>query len=423
MRCPLPRRLLLGPGPSNVHPRVLQAMTASLLGHLDPDFLGAMDDVRSMLRDVFFTTNGLTLPVSGTGTAGMEAAMVNMLETGDTMVMGTNGYFGMRLAEIARRAGAEVFEVDHPMGQPVSPDGVKAEVAKHDKVKLVAVVHAETSTGVVTPIPQIAKVAHEAGHLFGFRHVFPIAPLADVQAYLNGPPPICTGQVYSPVVAAVTSLGGVELRVDDWDIDVCYSGTQKCLGAPPGLAPITFGERALATMDDRKTKVQSFYLDMTMLRDYWQQRVYHHTAPISMIYALREALRIALDEGMENRWLRHTQSAEILRAGLEAMGLSIVAKSGYRLPSLTAIRAPEGVAEADVRKYLLQKHSIEVSGGLAGLAGQVWRVGLMGHNSNVTNVLRLLSALEAALAEQGFEVPAGEGVAAAQRTARDFGAV
>lgn len=386
-----PERLLMGAGPSNVHPRVLQAMTASLLGHLDPDFLGAMDDVRSMLRDVFFTKNGLTLPVSGTGTAGMEAAMVNMLETGDTMVMGTNGYFGMRLAEIARRAGAEVFEVDHPMGQPVSPDGIKAEVAKHDKVKLVAVVHAETSTGVVTPIPQIAKIAHDAGALL--------------------------------VVDAVTSLGGVELRVDDWDIDVCYSGTQKCLGAPPGLAPITFGERALATMDDRKTKVQSFYLDMTMLRDYWQQRVYHHTAPISMIYALREALRIALDEGMENRWLRHTQSAEILRAGVEAMGLSIVANSGYRLPSLTAIRAPEGVAEADVRKYLLQKHSIELSGGLAGLAGQVWRVGLMGHNSNVTNVLRLLSALEAALAEQGFEVPAGEGVAAAQRMARDFGAV
>ena len=382
-----PLRLLMGAGPANIHPRVVHAMTAPLLGHLDPDFLGAMDDVRGMLRDVFQTGNAATLPVSGTGTAGMEASLVNVLEPGDTFVVGTNGFFGERLAQIAGRCGAEVVTVEHPMGQPVDPESVRTELAKHRSVKAVAVVHAETSTGVLTPLRQLGEVAHEAGALF--------------------------------VVDAVTSLGGVEMRVDDWGVDVCYSGTQKCIGAPPGLAPVTFSERALETMRSRKTKVQSFYLDLTMLQDYWQQRVYHHTAPITMIYALREALRIVLEEGLENRWRRHTRSAAALYAGLDAMGLEIVAAEHDRLPSLTAVRSPDGVPEADVRTYLLEHHSIEVSGGLSALAGRVWRVGLMGYNSTTTNVFTFLSALENALTAQGFEVPIGAGLAAAQRSVHD----
>ena len=387
-----PNRLLLGAGPSNVHPRVARAMSASLLGHLDPKFLGAMDDVREMLREVFHTKNAATLPVSGTGTAGMEAAVVNILEPGDTILVATNGYFGERLAEIAERASAKVVTLPHPVGQPVDAESIRAELAKHDKVNAVAVVHAETSTGVLTPLPEIAKVAHDAGALF--------------------------------IVDAVTSLGGVEMRVDDWDVDVCYSGTQKCIGAPPGLAPITFSDRAIEAMAGRKTKVQSFYLDMTMLSDYWQQRVYHHTAPISMIYALREALRLVLEEGLESRWRRHAASATALYSGIEAMGLGILANKNYRVPSLTVITAPEGMAEADVRKHLLEHNDIEVSGGLASmpqLAGKAWRVGLMGYNSTSANVLRFLSAFESALAAQGFEVPAGAGVVAAQQAIRDLG--
>ena len=255
-------------------------------------------------------------------------------------------------------------------------------MASLPRVKAVAVVHAETSTGVLTPLEPLAEIAHEAGALL--------------------------------VVDAVTSLGGVEFRADRWGVDVCYSGTQKCIGAPPGLAPVTLSERALEVMRTRKTKVQSFYLDLTMLQDYWAQRVYHHTAPVSMIYALREALRLVLEEGLENRWRRHAQSAGALYAGLDAMGLAIVAPNDHRVPSLTAVRSPEGVPEADVRKYLFSRHNIEISGGLSELAGQVWRVGLMGHNSTASNVITFLSALEGALADQGFEVATGAGVAAAQ---------
>jgi alanine-glyoxylate transaminase/serine-glyoxylate transaminase/serine-pyruvate transaminase len=384
-----PNRLLMGAGPANVHPRVLNAMTASLLGHLDPVFLQAMDDVRSMLRDVFMTKNPATLPIPGTGTAGMEAAMVNLLEPGDVILVATNGYFGERLADIASRTGAKVFTIDHEAGEPVSVLAIRDEMAKHARVKAVAVVHAETSTGVLTPIPKISKIVHDAGALL--------------------------------VVDAVTSLGGVELRVDDWDIDVCYSGTQKCIGAPPGLAPITFGQRAVDAMAGRKTKVQSFYLDMTMLSNYWEQRVYHHTAPISMIYSIREALRIVLEEGLENRWARHAKNAEALVAGIDAMGLRVVANKDFRLPSLTAVFAPEGIPEAAVRKDLLENYNIEVSGGLASmptLAGKIWRIGLMGHNSTATNVLYLLSSLESTLAAHEYEIAVGVGATAAQRVLR-----
>ena len=376
----------MGAGPSNVHPRVLQAMSSSLLGHLDPNFLTVMDDVRSALRYTFRTENPVTLPISGTGTAGMEAAMVNILEPGDTCVMGVNGYFGERLSEIARRCGASVVTVEHELGMPVEPERLREVIAATPNVKAVGVVHAETSTGTLTSLSEISRIAHDAGALL--------------------------------VVDAVTSLGGVELQVDEWGIDVCYSCTQKCVGAPPGLAPLTLSPRAVDVMQSRTSKVQSFYLDLSELTSYWDRRAYHHTAPISMIYALREALRIIGEEGIESRWERHSRNAKALHAGLEAMGLTIVADEAVRLPSITAIRSPEGIDEAAVRRYLLGQYDIEVSGGLGALAGKAWRIGLMGQNSTASNVLTFLGAFEDALSQQGYELQAGAGVAAAQRNLR-----
>ena len=379
-----PLRLLLGAGPSNVHPRVLQAMTSPLLGHLDPHFLSVMDETRGLLRRVYQTENAVTLPISGTGTAGMEASMVNILEPGDVCVVAVNGYFGQRLSEIAERSGASVTQVPHEMGKPADPDRVREAVAKAGKVKAVGVVHAETSTGAETPLKDLADVTHEAGALL--------------------------------VVDAVTSLGGVELRVDEWGVDVCYSCTQKCIGAPPGLAPLTLSPRAVDALRARKSKVRSFYLDLTELSSYWDRRAYHHTAPISMIFALREALRLIDEEGLEARWERHERNAGAFRAGLAAMGLDVVADAEARLPSLTAILSPEGVDEARARRHLLERHGVEVSGGLGPLAGKAWRVGLMGHNSTKANVLTTLGAFEDALADQGHETRAGAGVAAAQRS-------
>ena len=383
-----PNRLLLGAGPCNVHPRVLQAMSSSLLGHLDPHFLGVMDDVRSKLRYVFRTENPVTIPISGTGTAGMEAAIVNVIEPGDTFVMAANGYFGQRLADIAERNGANVVFVGHEFGEAVAPARVKEALATSGKVKAVGIVHAETSTGVASPIKEIADIAHEAGALL--------------------------------IVDAVTSLGGVELHVDEWGIDICYSCTQKCIGAPPGLAPFTMSPRAMEVVTNRKSKVRSFYLDLTELGSYWDRRAYHHTAPISMIYALQEALTLVTEEGIENRWLRHKRNAAALRSGLNAMGLSIVADASIALPSVTTVRSPDSVNEADARKFLLENHNIELSGGLGPLAGKVWRIGMMGHNSTANNVLMVLSALEEALASQGFEINSGSGVAAAQRSLRNI---
>ena len=381
-----PYRLLMGAGPANVHPRVLQAMSSSLLGHLDPNFLAVMDDVRSLLRYAFQTENPVTLPVSGTGTAGMEAAMVNIIEQGDTFVVGVNGYFGERLGEIAERSGANVIRVEHELGKPVDPSRLREALRSAGNVKAVGVVHAETSTGAATSIKDIADVAHEAGALL--------------------------------VVDAVTSLGGVELRVDDWGVDVCYSCTQKCVGAPPGLAPLTLSPRAVDVLQSRTSKVQSFYLDLTELSSYWDRRAYHHTAPISMIYALREALRLIAEEGIEARWDRHARNGAALRAGLGAMGLNVVADPEVQLPSLTAVRAPDAVDEAQARRYLLDRHNLELSGGLGALAGKAWRIGLMGHNSTAPNVLTALGALEDAMSDQGYEVQAGAGVAAAQRALR-----
>ena len=381
-----PQKILMGPGPSSVHPRVLQAMTAPILGHLDPDFLRVMDDVMEMLRIVFQTSNRLTLPISATGTAGMEAAFCNMVEPGDTVVIAINGYFGNRMADIASRCGAEVHTVELSWGKPVGPDlsALEEEMRKHPSVKALGVVHGETSTGILTHMPEIADLAHRYDALL----------IAD----------------------AVTSLGGEWMALDQWDVDVCYSATQKCLGAPPGLAPISLGPRAVNVLRERKTKVQSFYLNLANLETYWsenQNRVYHHTAPISMIYALREALRMAMEEGMENRIRRHARNAAALRAGLEALGLELFADPDHRLNPLTTVVVPDGVNEAQVRRRLLMEYSIEIGGGLGEIAGRVWRIGLMGESSSEGNVLTFLSALERILPEEGYEVAQGAGLAGA----------
>ncbi|MFC1935281.1 pyridoxal-phosphate-dependent aminotransferase family protein [Chloroflexota bacterium] len=379
-----PARLLMGPGPSNVHPRVLQAMAAPLLGHLDPDFLQVMDDIKDMLRLVFQTANGITVPVSGTGSAGMEASLFNTLEPGDTIVIGVNGFFGDRLVQIASRCGVTIHCVESEWGDPLDPKAIETELKKHANVKAVAMVHAETSTGVLSPVADIADIAHTHGALI--------------------------------IVDTVTSLGGVEVAVDRWGIDVCYSGTQKCLSCSPGLAPITLGRKAEEALNNRRTPVQSWYLDMTLLRTYWSEnRAYHHTAPISMIYGLREGLRVVLEEGLEARFQRHERNAAALRAGLEALGLRLFAQEGYRLPSLTTVYIPDGVNDAKVRSTLLCQYNIEIGGGLGPVAGKVWRIGLMGENSKPSNVLTFLSALEKVLLQEGYKVGRGAGVAAAQR--------
>ena len=379
-----PERLLLGPGPSNVNPRVLKAMGAPLLGHLDPDFLRVMDDVREMLRLVFQTGNTITFPVSGTGSAGIETAMVNVLEAGDTAVVGVNGYFGDRMAQIAERCGATVHRVETEWGHPLDPAAVRAELAKHPKVKAVGMIHAETSTGVLSPVAEIAEITHAHDALL--------------------------------IVDTVTSLGGIEVAVDEWGVDICYSGTQKCLGCPPGLAPVTMSPKAEEVLTTRKTPVQSWYLDLSLLRSYWSNtRAYHHTAPISMIYGLREGLRVVLEEGLEARYQRHARNALGLRAGLEALGLRLFAREDARLNTLTSVRIPEGISDTNVRGTLLREHGIEIGGGLGPVAGKAWRIGLMGENSKPAAVLTLLSALEKILPQEGYEVAQGQGVGAAEQ--------
>ncbi len=379
-----PDRLLLGPGPANISPRVHRALAMPLLGHLDPAFLSIMDDTVYLLRQVFQTSNHVTIPISGTGSAGMEAALCNVVEPGDTVVIGINGYFGERLAEMASRYGARVVRVEAEWGLPLELEKIQKALKAERSVKVVAVVHAETSTGVLQPLDGLANLARSHDALL--------------------------------LVDAVTSLGGIDLRVDDWEIDICYSGTQKCLGAPPGLSPLTFGPRAVEVLRSRKTKVANWYLDLTLLGQYWGgERVYHHTAPISMIYALREALRIVDEEGLQQRFARHRRSARALWAGLEALGIGLIAPEGYRAYSLTTVRIPEGVDDAALRRTLLEDWSIEIGGGLGPLRGKAWRVGLMGYNSTGKSVLAFLGALESALVQQGLEIAQGAGAAAAQR--------
>ncbi len=360
-----PHRILLGPGPSNVPPAVTAAMGAPVIGHLDPAFLAVMEEVQEMLRAVLRTENRFTLPVSGTGSAGMEAALVNVLEPGDRILVCVNGVFGERMCDIAARCGAELERVEAPWGSPVDPAAVHRALAAFP-AKVVAVVHAETSTGVLQPLPELAEAAHARGALF--------------------------------LVDAVTSLAGAPLETDAWGIDVCYSGTQKCLSCPPGLAPITFGPRAVEVLEKRKTRVQSWYLDMTLILKYWgPDRVYHHTAPISMIYALREALRIVLEEGLEARWERHRRVHRALVRGLRKMGFSMLVAEADRAPMINAVLVPEGMDEAAVRRRLLDDAGIEIGGGLGALKGKVWRIGLMGASCTEENVEALLAALAAVL--------------------------
>ena len=378
-----PMRLLLGPGPSMVHPRVLRAMSTPLLGHLDPKFLEIMNDVQALLRAVFRTENRFTIAVSGTGSAGMEAALVNLVEPGDTAVVVAAGVFGNRMADIVGRCGGKLVKLEVPWGETVDAARLEEAIKKEGKVKVVALVHAETSTGAQQPMDGLGKLAHAHGALL--------------------------------VVDTVTSLGGVPVDVDAWEADAVYSGTQKCLSCPPGLAPLTLSPRALDAVKARKTKVQSWYLDAGMVADYWAEgkRVYHHTAPISMVYALRESLRIVLEEGLEARYARHRRHAAALVAGLAALGCEPQAQEGRRLPSLNCVKVPAGIDEAAVRKYLLAEHSIEIGGGLGPLAGKVWRIGLMGESARQENVLAVLAAIEQGLAKQGKGGRPGVSVSAA----------
>jgi alanine-glyoxylate transaminase / serine-glyoxylate transaminase / serine-pyruvate transaminase len=377
-----PRRILMGPGPSDTHPRVLAALAQPTVGHLDPFFLHLMNDVQGMLRDVFQTKNQLTIAVSGTGSAGMETCVVNLVSPGDRMVVGVNGVFGGRMKDVAERAGANVHAIERPFGEVFTPEEVEQAVKTH-KPHVVGLVHAETSTGACQPMDDIAKIVHDHGALL--------------------------------VLDCVTSLGGRPVLIDEWGIDAAYSGTQKCLSCPPGLSPLTFGPRALERLDARKSKVQSWYLDLGMVRNYWSEssRVYHHTAPINMNYALHEALRIVLDEGLEARFARHMRNHLALRAGLTAIGIEFAVAEAHRLPMLNAIKIPTGVDDAAVRGQLLNEFGIEIGAGLGPMKGKTWRVGLMGETSQPRNVLLFLAALEKCLAKQSFAFPAGASIAAA----------
>jgi len=375
-----PKRILLGPGPSPVDDRVLSAMAAPVLGHLDPLFLGCMDDVQALLRYVFETDNRVTIPISATGSAGMEAALVNVIEPGDEVVVGINGVFGERMRDIVGRAGGKPVVVEAKWGEAIDPNQIEAAL-KSCQPRALALVHAETSTGVLQDLSGLGELAHARGALF--------------------------------IVDAVTSLAGHPVGVDRQGIDICYSGTQKCIGAPPGLAPITFNERALERIRGRRTKVQSWYLDITLVENYWgDNRTYHHTAPISMNYALREALRLAHEEGLEARWARHELNHRALVAGVEAMGLSMAVAAGQRLWSLNAVSVPDGVDDGRVRTRLLEEN-IEIGGGLGPLKGRIWRIGLMGSGSTRENVLLVLGALQRALNAEGHSCASGVEAAAA----------
>jgi alanine-glyoxylate transaminase/serine-glyoxylate transaminase/serine-pyruvate transaminase len=356
-------RLLMGPGPSDVHPHVLAALSRPTIGHLDPQFLSVLNDIREMLQAVFQTRNPLTLAVSGTGSAGMETCVVNLIEPGDPMLVCVAGVFGARMKDVAERAGARVTAIEVPWGRVFTADQVRAAIDERGPFKVVGIVHAETSTGAAQPIEPISQAVHDAGALL--------------------------------LVDTVTSLAGMEVDVDGWRIDACYSGTQKCLSCPPGLAPVTFSASAVEAMAQRKTKVRSWYLDMNLVRQYWgSERLYHHTAPINMNYALHEALRIVLEEGLAARWRRHRGQHLALKAGLEALGLRYLADPDHLLPMLNAVATPEGVDEAATRKRLLDEYAIEIGAGLGEYKGKAWRVGLMGESATPRHVETLLRTLK-----------------------------
>ncbi len=376
-------RILMGPGPSDVHPRVLTAMATPLVGHLDPEFLQIMNETQEMLRQTFRTKNTLTFPVSGTGSAGMETCVVNLIEPGDKMVVCVNGVFGQRMTDVAQRAGAQVTTLERPWGDIFDLQAIR-ETLQKIRPKVLGIVHAETSTGAWQPMSELGKLCHEFDTLL--------------------------------LIDTVTSLGGVPVEIDTWGVDAVYSGTQKCLSCPPGLSPVTFSPRGVEAINKRKMKVQSWYLDMSMVQRYWgEERFYHHTAPITMIYALREALRLVQEEGLEPRFARHLRNHQALKAGLAAMGISYATVEGHQLPQLNAVRIPAGVEDLPVRKRLLSEFGIEIGGGLGDFKGKAWRIGLMGHASRPSNVLLFLAALEKCLLSAGAKLTPGAGVAAAEQ--------
>ncbi len=381
-----PTRLMMTPGPTSIDPRVYRALSAPLVGHMDPWFVGTViTETQELLRGIFQTDNRVTFPLSASGSGGIEASVINPLEPGDEAVIAVNGAFSERMALIAERTGAKIHRVEVPLGRPADPDGVR-RAAKGRKVKIVGVCHGETSTGVITPLDGFRQVADELGALL--------------------------------VVDAVATLGGVPLAVDKERIDLCFSSTQKAISAPPGMSPFTVGPRTEEVLRNRKTPVQSWYFDLTTVMNFWgQERIYHHTPPVSIVYALREALRILFEEGLENGWRRHKQNQISLIAGLEAMGLDLfVQNPADRLPTVTAVRIPAGLDELRVRRQLLEEFGIEIAGGIGPTKGKIWRVGLMGYVSQSKNVLLFLAALEKVLLENGFHVGSGAGVGAAIRS-------
>ncbi len=384
-----PLRTLMGPGPSNVHPRILQAMAKPTIGHLDPAFVVMMEELKSMLQYAFLTKNELTIPVSAPGSAGMETCFVNLLQPGDKVVVCQNGVFGGRMKENVERIGATAIMVEDDWGKPVDPDKLEEALKANPDTKVVAFVHAETSTGVQSDARLLCEIARRFDCL--------------------------------TIVDAVTSLGGTPIKVDEWKIDAIYSGTQKCLSCTPGLSPVSFSDRAVDVIKARTHPVQSWFLDLNLVMGYWgsgqAKRAYHHTAPINSLYALHEALVLLQEEGLENAWARHEMNHRALRAGLEAMGLSFLVAEDYRLPQLNAVNIPEGVDEAAVRNKLLSDYSLEIGAGLGALAGKVWRIGLMGHTSDMKNVMYCLGALEAVLMEMDAPIATGAITAAQQAVA------
>jgi alanine-glyoxylate transaminase / serine-glyoxylate transaminase / serine-pyruvate transaminase len=375
------RRTLMGPGPSDISPRVTAALARDTLGHLDPEFIALMDEVKQLLQYAFQTKNAMTFPVSAPGSAGMECTFVNLLERGDTAIVAQNGVFGGRMQENVERCGATAIMVQDEWGAPVDPNKVEDALKANPGAKVLAFVHAETSTGARSDVETLAKLGHAHDCLV--------------------------------LVDSVTGLGGIELRVDEWGIDAIYSGTQKCLSCVPGIAPVSFSSRALDTIKNRKSKVQSWFLDLSLLMSYWEgdgKRAYHHTAPVNAMYALHEALTLLHEEGLEAAWKRHRLNHEALRAGFEAMGLQFVVAEPYRLPQLNSVTVPDGIDETAVRKHLLSEYSLEIGAGLGAMAGKIWRIGLMGHGSSRRNVLYCLAAMEAVLSGLGANIDQGAAV-------------
>lgn len=379
-------RTLMGPGPSDVPPRILSALARPTIGHLDPEFVGMMDEVKGLLQYAFQTKNELTIPVSAPGSAGMECCFVNLVEAGDKVIVCQNGVFGGRMKENVERLGATAIMVEDDWGKAVDVAKVEQALKDNPDTKIVAFVHAETSTGASSDAKALCALAHKHGCI--------------------------------TIVDAVTSLGGSELKVDEWGIDAIYSGTQKCLSCVPGISPVSFNDKAIEIIKNRKTKVNSWFLDLNLVMGYWganTKRAYHHTAPVNALYALHESLVILEQEGLENSWARHKHHHLALRAGFEAMGLTFVVAEDDRLPQLNAVTIPDGVDEALVRSRLLNEYNLEIGAGLGALAGKVWRVGLMGHSCRAENILLCLSALEAVLSDMGADINTGVAIAAAQK--------